>query len=262
MLRVKPGVDAERASSRLQRSLATALPGVALTVTARRDDPSLSALYNEIGSEQHLFDVFALLILAGAGFAAFNLTKRVVEAQRRDIGIAMALGVPRRRIAARTMSFAAEITVVGVAAGIGAGWAIANWVLSAIRASEPLPFWRTPFEPGLFARAALLGLLVPLAASALPVWRAVRVQPVEALLPPHLRGGGHRLTRVFRNVRLPGRMTIQTPLRRIVARADVLGADDPGHRLHHGAAPRGAGGHRLGLGHDRERRSHPHRRFG
>ena len=46
------------------------------------------------------------MILAGAGFAAFNLTKRVVEAQRRDIGIAMSLGVPRLQIAVRTMLFA------------------------------------------------------------------------------------------------------------------------------------------------------------
>lgn len=216
VLRVRPGVDAERMSTALQRSLATTLPGLALTVTARGDDPALRALYDEIGSEQHLFDVFALLILAGAGFAAFNLTKRVVEAQRRDIGIAMSLGVPRLRIAARTMLFALEITIVGVAAGIGAGWAIAVWVLSVLRRSAPLPFWQTPFESGLFLRAALLGLIVPLAASALPVWRAVRVQPVEALLPPHLRSGGHGLTRAFRRVRLPGTITIQTPLRRIV----------------------------------------------
>jgi putative ABC transport system permease protein len=216
VLRVRPGVDAERLSAALQRSLTTALPDVAMTVTARHDDPALRALYDEIGSEQQLFDVFALLVLAGAGFAAFNLTKRVVEAQRRDIGIAMSLGVPPLRIAVRTMLFAAEITVVGVAAGIGAGWAIATWVLSAIRASAPLPYWTTPFEFGLFARAALLALIVPLAASALPVWRAVRVQPVDALVPPHLRGGGHRLTRVFRRVRLPGTITIQTPLRRIV----------------------------------------------
>jgi putative ABC transport system permease protein len=216
VVRLRPGVNAIATARSLQRALAQRLPGVALTVTARRDEPAIRALYDEISSEQHLFDVFALLILAGAGFAAFNLTKRVVEAQRRDIGIAMSLGLPPRKIAIRTMLFAAEITMAGVALGVLAGWAIATWVLSVVRERAPLPIWVTRFEPGLFLRGALLGLLVPLVASAIPVWRAVRVQPVDALLPPHLRSGGYRLASVFRRVRLPGSITVQTPVRRIV----------------------------------------------
>ncbi len=216
VVRAKPGTDIERVAAGLGRSLATNLPGLALTVTARRDEPSVRALYGEVDSERHLFDVFALMILAGAGFAAFNLTKRVVEAQRRDIGIAMSLGLPRTKIAARTMLVAAEITILGVSLGVGAGWLIATWIVSVIRDSAPLPVWRTPFQAGLFARAALLGLLVPLAACAFPVWRAVRVRPVDALLPPHLRTGGHRLTRLLRHVRLPGSITLQAPVRRIV----------------------------------------------
>ncbi|MGZ6952122.1 MAG: ABC transporter permease [Acidimicrobiia bacterium] len=216
VIRLRGGVDAERTATELQRALATSLPGVALTTTARRDEPAVRALYDEISSEQQLFDLFALLILAGAGFAAFNLTKRVVEAQRRDIGIAMSLGLPPRKIAIRTMLLAAEITVVGVALGVAAGWAIATWVLSVMRDRVPLPIWKTPFQSGLFLRGALLGLVVPLVASAIPVWRAVRVQPVDALLPPHLRGGGHRLARLLRRLRLPGTITMQTPLRRIV----------------------------------------------
>lgn len=216
VIRLRAGAGAQRTASELQRALATRLPGVALTATARRDEPAVRALYDEISSEQQLFDLFALLILAGAGFAAFNLTKRVVEAQRRDIGIAMSLGLPPRKIAIRTMLLAAEITVVGVALGIATGWAIATWVLSVMRDRVPLPIWETPFQPGLFLRAALLGLVVPLVASAIPVWRAVRVQPVDALLPAHLRGGGHRLARLLRRLRLPGTIAMQTPLRRIV----------------------------------------------
>jgi putative ABC transport system permease protein len=212
----RPGVDAAQLASDLDQALAVRLPDVALTATARHDDPSVRALFDEIGSEQQLFDVFALLILAGAAFAVFNLTKRVVEAQRRDIGIAMALGVPPRTIAIRPLLFATEITIAGVAIGVAAGWLIATWVLSVIRDRAPLPYWQTPFQTGLFARAALLGLIVPLAASALPVWRAVRVQPVDALVPPHLRGGGHRLSRILRRLQLPGTITFQAPVRRIV----------------------------------------------
>jgi putative ABC transport system permease protein len=216
VVRVSAGTDIERATKLIGAALAKSLPGVALTTTARQDEPSVRALYDEVRSERHLFDVFALMILAGASFAAFNLTKRVVESQRRDIGIAMSLGLPPRKIAIRTILLAVEITVLGVALGILFGWAIAVWVLSVIRNSAPLPVWETPFQIGIFVRAALLGLLVPLVASAFPVWRAVRVRPVDALLPPHLRSGGHRLTRLMRRLRLPGSVSVQTPARRIL----------------------------------------------
>ena len=177
----------------------------------------MRTLYDEVRSERHLFDVFALMILAGAGFAAFNLTKRVVEAQRRDIGIAMSLGVPRRKIAIRTMLLASEITVLGVALGVLFGWAIATWVLSVIRDSAPLPVWRTPFQAGLFVRAALLGLLVPLVASAFPVWRAGTGAPgrrAPAAPPPRRRSPAHARPAPLA---APGHASaVQAPVRRIV----------------------------------------------
>jgi putative ABC transport system permease protein len=215
-VRAAPGVDPRSLARRLEEDLPAVLPDVAVVVTPRQDDPTVQALYDEIDAEQELFDVFALLVLAGAGFAAFNLVTRVVRAQRRDIGIAMSLGVPPRTIAIRPMLLAAQITVIGVILGVAVGMGIASWVLAIMRAEAPLPHWETPFQWGLFARGALLGLFIPLAASALPVWRAVRVPPVEALAPPHLHAGGGLLPRLARRVRLPGTTTLQAPLRRII----------------------------------------------
>jgi len=213
---LRPGADAAKAAGTIQRSLQMGLPNLPVTVTTRADEPATRALFDEINSEQRLFDIFALLILAGAGFAVFALTSRVVQAQRRDIGIAMALGVRPLKIAFRTMLFAAEITVLGVALGVGLGWLIARWVLAVTQSQAPLPYWRTPFQFGVFSRGAVLGLTVPLVAAAIPVWRAVRVKPVDALVPAHLRARGGHLTHLVRRVRLPGTVTWQTPLRRIV----------------------------------------------
>lgn len=213
---VRPGDRAGHVAQLLKSSLPRLEPAIALTVTVRRDDRLVRALYGEISSEQRIFDVFALLILAGAGFAAFNLTRRVVESERRDIGVAMALGVPRRQIAIRPMLLAAEIAAAGVVLGLPAGWGIGSWVLTIIKARIPLPVWETPWQVGLFLVGAVLGLVVPLAGSAYPVWRAVRVEPTDALLPPHLRGGRHRLSSLVRRLRLPGSTTAQAPLRRIL----------------------------------------------
>ena len=61
--------------------------------------------------------MFALLMLAGATFAAFNLTTRIVESQRRQIGIGLALGLPARTLAIRPLAVAAEIAAAGSGAG-------------------------------------------------------------------------------------------------------------------------------------------------
>jgi putative ABC transport system permease protein len=69
-----------------------AQPPVAATVTTRDDIDAYRILYEDIDGDAHLWRIIALLVLLGAGFAALNLTTRIVEAQRREIGIGMAFG--------------------------------------------------------------------------------------------------------------------------------------------------------------------------
>jgi len=215
VVRVRHGYSVGHVAATLRNRLPTALPGAGLTVAVRIDDPTTLALYQEVNSEQQIFDVFALLILGGAGFAAFNLTRRVVEAQRRDIGIFMALGVPPAKISIRPLILAAQVAIAGVLLGVLVGWGIGALVLHIVQGLVPLPVWRTPWQGGLFLRAGALGLIIPLAGSAYPVWRAVRVPPTHALLPTHLRSGRHRVTGLLRRLRLPGSTLAQAPIRRI-----------------------------------------------
>ena len=69
------------------------------------DEDAYRILYDDIEGDQQFWNIFAALILAGATFGAFNLASRMVEAQRREIGIGMALGwspaAARRAPAAR-----------------------------------------------------------------------------------------------------------------------------------------------------------------
>jgi putative ABC transport system permease protein len=212
---VSRGSDVQRVAATLSNRLPGVLPGMSLTVTVRQSDPSTLALYDEISSEQKIFDVFALLILAGAGFAAFNLMRRVVESQRRDIGIAMSLGVTPSEISIRPLVMAVEVAVAGVVLGILVGWGTSTWVLHHSQSQVPLPFWRTPWQGGLFLRGAALGLFIPLLGSAYPVWRSIRVAPTDALLAPHLRNIRHWAGGLTRGVRLPGSTLVEAPIRRI-----------------------------------------------
>jgi putative ABC transport system permease protein len=106
--------------------------------------------------------------------------------------------------------------------GIGVGTLIGNGMAGIFADFIPLPVWITDFQYGVFARVAIIGLVVPFVASAIPVWRAVRVRPIEAIRPDLTgRGTGKGSRRVvgnsftvipFRNLRRTPRRTALTVL--------------------------------------------------
>jgi putative ABC transport system permease protein len=160
-----------------------------------------------------MFDVFAFLILAGAALAAFNLATRIVEAQRREIGIGMALGVPPRRLAIRPLLLGVQIAVVGTVLGLAFGLAMGDVFRGVLEDLLPLPVMRTPFEPAVFLRAAIVGLLLPIVATAIPVWRGLRQTPIDAIRVGFRAARGSGVAGIAKRLRLPGSTLAQMPLR-------------------------------------------------
>ena len=191
-------------------------PVVSADITGRRDLRTYRVLYDDIAADEQLWRAVALLVLAGAAFAAMNLTTRVVEAQRREIGIGMALGVPDRRLAVRPLLFGGEVALIGVAFGLLVGLVVGVPLRAVFTDIIPLPVWLTPFQPGVFAQAAALGFVLPFAAVLLPVWRAVRVQPIDAIRVGHLAGRRSSAPRMMPGLRLPGRSYHQVPVRNLL----------------------------------------------
>jgi putative ABC transport system permease protein len=216
VLTLKPGASQPVLQYELRAALAAMTPPVSATVTTRADVPSYRVLYEDIKADEQLWRAVAILVLAGAAFAALNLTTRIVEAQRREIGIGMALGVRPGLLAVRPLLFAAQVALIGVAFGIGVGYLVGLPLAGVFKSLLPLPVWRTPFQAGTFAQAAVIGFLLPFAAAAWPVWRAVRVQPVEAIRVGHLAARGSGLAPLLRRLRLPGRGYHQIPLRNVL----------------------------------------------
>lgn len=212
---LREGADIEAVRQRLEDGLRSALPGVAAEVTTRDEDPAFRLNDRDIEGDQQVYDVLAALIFAGAVGAAFNLTARVVESQRREIGIAMALGVSPWRIAVRPMLMGAEIALLGVLVGAGVGYGLGQLMMTFVRDVQPLPEWRTPFQWRLFGVVAGMGFVLPLVATAWPVWRAVSVPPIAAIRPAY-RAAASRVVPSLRFLRLPGRTFAQLPVRNIV----------------------------------------------
>lgn len=213
-----PGVDLAAARSELSRTLAEQLPQAAVEVAPLSEERGYRVLYDDIDNDQRFFTIFALLILAGAAFAAFNLVGRIVEAQRREIGVGMSLGVPSRWLGLRPLLLAVEVAVLGAVAGVVVGYVLGAAMGAVTESFFPMPVWERPFQLGPYLQATALGVGLVLAASLWPVIRAVRVPPIEAIRtgPRTTARGG--LAPLVQRLPLPGSVVVTMPVRDVLRR--------------------------------------------
>jgi putative ABC transport system permease protein len=182
VIRVKPSAGAvTKVQAELERSLRAALPDIGVTFARGSQEPAHRLLYKDAEGDQQMMDIFAALLLGAAAFAAFNLISRTIEAQRREIGIGMALGVRPRVLARRPLLLGGQVALLGIALGIPAGFAANAWLRSVMQSFFPLPVLKTPMQLGVFIQGAALGLAVSLLATVIPLRRALSVSPVEAI---------------------------------------------------------------------------------
>jgi putative ABC transport system permease protein len=214
-LRLRPGADVDAVADQLTDALAA----VGATIETRADDTGRRAIYADARNDEKMWTALSLLILLGASFAAFNLINRMVEAERHEIGVAMALGTPVRRLSIRPLLVGIQISIAGVIIGIGVGLLAGALMRGLLVELLPLPVWRTPFPMARYAQAAVLGIALPMLATVVPVWRALRVEPVDALRSQAVSGSGRAAglaPRLRRRGRRRGRIVATMPLRNVV----------------------------------------------
>ena len=210
------GADPDTVRAAIQDRMAQDFPDTGIEITRRQDDILYTNMYLDADSDQTLWTMVAFLFLIGAAAGAFNLTGRMIEAQRRQIGIGMALGVPRRWIAFRPLLVGFQVAVLGTIFGLLVGWGL-GWAFSQnLENMLPLPFWRFSFYwPGYILGTAL-GILMPFAATLLPVWRAVRVAPVDAIQTGYMVAKGGGLSRLANHLPLPGKSFVHMPVKNVL----------------------------------------------
>jgi predicted permease len=168
---------------RSSRDPAPLVPAIRSAV--RHVDPGLP-LYVETSSHEldtALFParmaVMALGVLGAMGallslIGVFGMAAYAVSRLRRDLGIRMALGAPRREVLKAALGRAVKLLAFGSAAGLLLG-ILASRILAAV------VFEATPRDPFVLAGVVLAMALVGLLATWIPAQRALSIDPVMLL---------------------------------------------------------------------------------
>ncbi|HEY2103525.1 MAG TPA: ABC transporter permease, partial [Chthoniobacterales bacterium] len=124
--------------------------------------------------ESFVMSAFAVLALLLASVGIYGVLASLVAQRTSEIGIRMALGAQTKHVMRLVLEEGFRMIAIGLILGVAGGFAL-------VRVFANLFFGISPTTPGTYCEVVLLMALVAMVACALPAWRAVRLNPVEAL---------------------------------------------------------------------------------
>jgi len=121
-----------------------------------------------------LFGLFGLLALVVAAVGCYSVLAYAVSQRTHEMGIRVALGARTGDVLRLVVGEGVRVTALGVVLGVACALAAGRLVASLL-------FGTSPRDPAVLAGASIVLLVVAVAASLIPAWRAARVDPTTAL---------------------------------------------------------------------------------
>jgi ABC-type antimicrobial peptide transport system permease subunit len=115
-----------------------------------------------------------VLALTLSAIGIYGVLSYLVSRRKREIGIRVAIGARRLDVIRMVLRSGLGLALIGIAGGVALSLAVTQVLRGLLHGV-------TPADPATFAAVAALLTLVAGAASAVPAWRASRVNPVLAL---------------------------------------------------------------------------------
>lgn len=140
-----------------------------------------SSLHNEMADFRSALLLVAAVVLFAGAFLIFNTMSMTVTERSRDVGLLRAAGTTRSQVMGLVLLQAFALGVAGSAAGIATGIGLAALTLSWVGSAGPIILSAPSISAGSVVMALVIGVVLTLAASLEPAWRAGRIPPVEAL---------------------------------------------------------------------------------
>ena len=121
-----------------------------------------------------LMSVFAAIAVVLAAIGLYGVIAYAVGRRRREIGLRQAIGATTRDVQRLMLGSGLRMFVPGLVVGLVGALALGRVIASQL-------FGGGAADPSALASVALVLALVSIAACAVPILRAVRVLPMEAL---------------------------------------------------------------------------------
>jgi putative ABC transport system permease protein len=196
-----------------------------LVVTTREDQPSYTALDQDVRAFGEFARFLPALFLIAGAVGAFILLSRMVHGQRAVIGTLAANGIAARSLRRHYLAYGLVAGVVAAVPGVAGGYLLGSWFTGLYTDALSLPLKVTSLHPETVVIGLCAGILAAAlaawgparAAAAVPPADAMRVTPsghgrrslAETLLPP-LRALPTRWRMVLRGLGRNRRRTLFT----------------------------------------------------
>lgn len=169
---VRTRVDPWQLASEIQEAIRQTTGGPVIDIETMEQVVSSSISRQQ--ANMFLLTVFGGVALLLAAIGIYGLVALSVQHRTHEIGIRMALGAQRNRIASMVVRQGVMLVAIGTAIGLAAAFFLANVLASTLFGVEPR-------DPVVFVGAPLVLVLVSIAAVWIPALRASRVSPLSAL---------------------------------------------------------------------------------
>jgi putative ABC transport system permease protein len=172
-LALRTSLPASTLEARIRGAIQSVDPGLPVFGVASMDEVVDASLASRRFSAS-LVAGFAGMALLLASIGIYGLLAYMVGQRSREIGLRMALGAGRGDVLKLILQKGVALAIAGIVAGL-----IAAALSASLMAS--LLYGVRPRDPGVFTLVPLLLLVVAIAASCRPAWRATKVDPIVAL---------------------------------------------------------------------------------
>ena len=170
---LRTSLPASTLESQIRETVGSVDPGLPVFNITSMDEVLDASLASRRFSA-NLVAGFAALALLLASIGIYGLLAYMVGQRSREIGLRMALGAGRGDVLRLILQKGVALAVVGIVAGVIAAALSASFMASLLYGVRPR-------DPGVFTLVPLLLLVVAIAASYIPAWRATKVDPIVAL---------------------------------------------------------------------------------
>ncbi len=165
--------DVVQLSESIRRELQPLMPGDAyLSVTPMTDIIGEQTQSWRLGAT--MFVAFGGLALILAAIGLYSVIAYDVAQRTHELGVRIALGARVQDVIGLVVGGGLRVVLAGVIVGAGVSLAAGRWM-------APLLYAQSPHDPVVFGMVAATLLFVAVVASAIPAFRASRVDPNEAL---------------------------------------------------------------------------------